>query len=215
MRTTSALRALRFLGSVATVIAAFEACSGDDAPEALGYPAPPTLSFGAISTGTGTPQLACDGHLAVTLVLGNWDLRPPGVCTILQCGQVRVSIPDLGVTRVSASSTVDLDLSGADIAGGDYTLTAELIDDAGKVFAITDGGNSSAEGKTELQPASGSCPPTSGEGGAPGVGGEGGSGGAVGEAGTSGEGGTSAEAGAAGTSIVEGGAAGAAGSSAI
>ncbi len=190
MTRSRSLQALRYLGSSLLLLSVFEACSGDDSTPPDPFTAPPTLEISGISLGNGmvgqsgaSGVLACDNTIDVTLALSNWLLYPPGKCDgTPQCGQVRVTLlsPDgaeLG-SQLTASLGVNVNVANLVAAGkltaGLYGFRAELVDDAGKVYAATDGGISTTERAFALAlPAE--C--TNGAGGAPGEGGMGGFGG--------------------------------------
>ena len=197
MTRSRSLQALRYLGSSLLLLCVFEACSSNDTSAPDLFHGPPTLEITGISLGSGTTGqggdsgvLACDGNIGVTLAITNWTLYPPGKCDgAVQCGQVRITLLDgpkgaeLG-SQLAASLGVNLNVSklvaSGDVKAGNYAIQADLVDDAGKVYAITDGGNSSAEQAFSLAlPAE--C--ASGTAGA-------GLGGAAGEGGVAGFGGT-------------------------
>ena len=146
-------RALRYLACVTVAIGWVEACSSNDSTTVIVPAGPPTLAITGVSLGdaSDSPLLACDYTIAVSMEVGNWTLRPPGVCTEPQCGQVRVTLLDAPgganlLTQVAASAGVALNVSMLrdTLRAGTYTVEAELIDDAGKPFVASDGGNSSA-----------------------------------------------------------------------
>jgi len=174
MKRAPALRALTFLGSTLLVLAVFEACSNDDSSTST-VAGPPSiaitkLSFGraTVSPTDGAP--ACGNPFGVTLSIGNWTMKEPGACeSTPQCGQIRVTLLKSSdstalATKVAVSAAVDLNLAKA-LEAGSYTIEAELIDDAGAVFAITDAGSSSAQKSFTLNPAV-DCPIGAASGGA-------------------------------------------------
>jgi hypothetical protein len=181
----------------------FEACSSnDDTTEPL---LPPTLAITDISVGPGdTSVLSCDHIVGVKIALENFTLKPPGACTAPQCGRARVSLLDgpqgkVLVSRVAANTGVELDLdeleqsdgSLLDVSAlsGSYGIEVELLDDAGKLVVVADGGNGSAQRSFSIDSVAPECPPLDGAGGAPGEAGATGSAGAAGSAGDAGAGG--------------------------
>jgi len=147
---------LKVLGASLLVLCAFEACSSDEGAAPNPFDAPPTLEIAGISLGNGGDGsvLACDNNIGVTLAFSNWRPEPPGKCgSTPQCGQVRVSLLDgpNGAELASTSSAaigVNLDLTplveNGTLKSGSYAIQAELVDDAGRVYPITDGGNNTA-----------------------------------------------------------------------
>jgi hypothetical protein len=139
----------------------FEACSSDQGATPNPFNEPPTLEISAISLGSGSigqggdsSLLACDDTIGITLTLQNWRPEPPGKCgSTPQCGQIRVSLLGADGAVVSSTSSaavgVNLDVTrfveDGTLKAGSYTIQAQLVDDAGGVYPITDGGNSSAE----------------------------------------------------------------------
>ena len=179
MKRTPASRALTFLGSALLVLAVFEACSNDDSSTST-VAGPPGISITMLSFGPATVSPtdgapACGNPLGVTLSVSNWTLKEPGACASTpQCGQVRVTLLKSSdssalATKVAVSAAVDLHLARA-LEAGSYTIEAELIDDAGAVFTITDAGSSSAQESFTLNPSV-ACPigATSGGAGAAGA----------------------------------------------
>jgi hypothetical protein len=173
VKQTPALRALTFLGSTLLLLAIFEACSNDDST--LTVDGPPSISITKITVGPGTDAgQACGNPIGLTLDINNWLLKQPGLClSAPQCGQVRVTLTrgsdgSVLATRVAVSAAVDLTALGS-LETGSYNVEAELIDDSGNVFAITDAGSSSAQETFQVNPAV-DCPSSS-TGGAPGAGG--------------------------------------------
>ncbi|MET0793925.1 MAG: hypothetical protein ABW061_20565 [Polyangiaceae bacterium] len=194
----SRLRALRYLVGVVFTIGIVEACSSDDPPTALIYDGPADLDISRISLSQGnvldggSTELACDSKLAVALSVQNWDLRPPGLCPTSQCGRVRVQLSGasdfIWLTQESASTGLTLDLSrfrSADadpqLVAGTYTVSAELIDDAGNPYNPGDGGKGSAAKQFRLDlptscGSSGGASPGTGNAGAAGESGAAGAG---------------------------------------
>ena len=175
----------------------FEACSSsNDTTEPL---LPPTVAITGISVGQGdTSLLSCDHIVAVSIALQNFTLKPPGACTAPQCGRARVSLLDAPdgkvlVSRDAANTGVELDLdelkqsdgSPLDVnaLSGSYGIEVELLDDAGKVVIVADGGNGSARRSFSIDSVAPECPPADGAGGATGEAGSGASAGAGGSAG--------------------------------
>ena len=175
----------------------FEACSSnDDTTEPL---LPPTVAITDISVGPGdTSVLSCDHIVGVKIALENFTLKPPGACTAPQCGRARVSLLDgpngkVLVSRVAANTGVELDLdelkqsdgSLLDVSAlsGSYGIEVELLDDAGKLVVVADGGNGSAQGSFDIDSVAPECQPADGAGGATGEAGATGSAGTAGSAG--------------------------------
>ena len=202
MITHRSAQALKYLGSSLLLLGVFEACSGDDAATPNPFHDPPTLEIASISLGSGSigqggdsSVLACDETIGVTLAISNWYAYPLGKCgTTPQCGQIRINLLDgpkgaVLATKTSASVGVDLDVAqlvaDGKLTAGSYTIQAELVDDAGAVNPVTNGGNKSVEQAFNLTLSDG-CPE-----GTPGMGGssDGGMGGSVELPGASGEGG--------------------------
>lgn len=177
----------KVLGASLLVLCAFEACSSDEGAAPNPFTEPPTLEVAAISLGTGDGSvLACDNNIGVTLALSNWRLEPPGKCgSTPQCGQVRVSLldgpngPELASTS-SAAIGVNLDLTPlvekGTLKSGSYAIQAELVDDTGHAYPITDGGNNTAARAFTLS-LSRSCASGSAGASSGGASGEGGMGG--------------------------------------
>lgn len=183
MTRSRSVQLLRYLGSSLLLMGVFEACSGDDSAPTDLFDGPPTLSITGISLGSGmtgqggdSSVLACDNTIGVAIALTNWTLYPPGKCgSALQCGQVRVSLLDGGPNgavlsqRLAASLGADLNVStlvtSDKLHAGGYTIQAELVDDAGVVYAITNGGNSTTEQTFNLTLADGCAEGTAGAGG--------------------------------------------------
>ena len=181
MKRTPAQRALTFLGCTSLLLAGFEACSSNDS-STLSVSGPPSISIAKISFGPSaevaqggaSSEPACGKQVAVMLNINNWLLREPGLCqSTPQCGQVRVSLfkdteSNPLATKDAVSASVDLTVPGS-LEAGSYKIEAELIDDDGKVFTITDAGSSSAQESFDVNPAV-DCP-SSAAGGAAGSGG--------------------------------------------
>ena len=165
MKRTPAQRALTFLGSTLLLLAGFGACSSNNS-STLPSSGPPSISITKISfepstelgQGGASNVPTCGNQISVMLNINNWQLREPGLCqSTPQCGQVRVSLSkdtdsNALATKVAVSASVDLTVPGS-LEAGSYRIEAELIDDAGKVFTVTDAGSSSAEALRELNPA--------------------------------------------------------------
>jgi len=187
-------QALKYLGSSVLLLCVFEACSTDDAATPNPFKEPPTLEIADISLGNGS-SLACDNTISVTLALSNWKLYPPGKCgSTPQCGQVRVSLLDgpsgkpllsQAFASVGANLNVGQLVESDELRAGSYAIQAELIDDAGHVYQVMDGGNDTAERTFTLSLSAG-CAPGSAGASAGGASGEGGMGGAFFETGGSG-----------------------------
>jgi uncharacterized membrane protein YgcG len=194
VKRTPAPRALTFLGATLLVLAVVEACSnGDDTPTSV-FNGPPSIAIGKHVLSPDTDNGTCGKSLDVTLAISNWLLKEPGLCeSTPQCGQVRVAVLKDGdrselAYKVSASAEVELSFDSELKPGVKYEIEAELIDDAGNVFTITDAGSSLAQAPFTANPPT-DCPigatseggagGLSGFGGAPPDGGAGGSGGSV------------------------------------
>jgi hypothetical protein len=158
---TRALRALTFLGSTLLLLSIFEACSNDDDSSALTVAGPPSISITKLSFASGTVVdgvPGCGNPIGVALSINNYLLKQPGLCeSTPQCGQVRVTLlkgsdSTALTTKVAVSAGIDLNLA-APLEAGSYAIEAELIDDAGKVFTITDAGSSSAQKTFTLNPS--------------------------------------------------------------
>ena len=213
MKRTPAQRALTFLGSTLLLLAGFEACSSNDS-STLPVSGPPSISITKISFGPSTEvaqggassEPACGKQVAVTLDIKNWQLKEPGLCqSTPQCGQVQVSLfEDMDsnalATKVAVSASVDLNALRP-LEFGSYRIKAELIEDDGTVFTITDAGSSSSEEPRDLNPAV-DCP-SNAAGGAPGSGGSSSS-----DAGAAGFGGAAPDLGTAGSDGIVAGAGG-------
>ncbi|HEY5374514.1 MAG TPA: hypothetical protein VIK01_12570 [Polyangiaceae bacterium] len=213
MKRTPARRALTFLGSTFLLLAGFEACSSNDS-STLPVSGPPGISITKISFGPSTElaqggassEPACGKQVAVTLNINNWLLKEPGLCqSTPQCGQVQVSLfkdtdSNALATKVAVSAAVDLTVPGS-LEAGSYKIEAELIDDDGKVFTVTDAGSSSAQESFQVNPVV-DCP-SSAAGGAPGSGGSSSS-----DAGAAGFGGAAPDLGTAGSDGIVAGAGG-------
>lgn len=205
----SRARALRYLVGVALTMGIIEACSGDDASSPIVFNEPASLKINSISLDKGdaldggSTELACDYKIGVELEVDDVYLRPPGTCQISQCGRVLLELLDSSsskpwIKQEYASAGITLDLSqfaapnaARPLVAGTYTLSVELIDDAGNPYNTGDGGKGSAERSFEL-----ALPSQCGSAG----GGSSGMGGAAGEAGSSGEGGAAGSSGEAGSS---------------
>lgn len=145
MNQRGALRALKHFGSALLLVSLFEACSNNDDIQVSSGPTSisiTSIAFGHEATGDGgvggvPSELSCN-DLNVTLNISNWSLRPQGVCQdTIQCGQVRVTLTDpMGATRVKveASAGVDL-LLPSSVTSGSYAIQADLVNDAGQVYA--------------------------------------------------------------------------------
>lgn len=204
MKRTPAPRALTFLGSALLLLAIFEACSNDDGTPASPFSGPPSisitrLSFGPATVADGAP--ACGNPLGVVLDINNWLLKQPGLCeSTPQCGQVRVTVSRSSDSTVLAKKTsvsagVDLDLASP-LAAGSYDIEAELIDDDGNVYNITDAGSSSVHESFEVSPPADCSNGAAGAAGAPSSeAGAGGFSGAPPDVGAGGTGGSAAGAG--------------------
>jgi hypothetical protein len=215
VKRAPASRALTFLGSTLLVLAVFEACSNDDSSTST-VAGPPSISITKLSFGSATVSAAdgapaCSNPLGVALNIGNWTLKEPGACASTpQCGQVRVTLLKSSdstalATKVAVGAGVDLNLA-TPLEAGSYTIEAELIDDSGAVFTITDAGSSSAQKSFTLNPpvdcSSGAgSGATSGDAGAAGA--------SSSEAGASGFGGAPPDLGTAGSDGIVAGAGGA------
>jgi len=174
VKQTLALRALTCLGSTLLLFTVFEACSNGDS-SALAVAGPPSISITKISFGPSVEAgQACSNPIGITLNINNWLLKQPGLClSTPQCGQVRVTLTRSSdssplAAKVAVSEGVDLTVAGSLEMGG-YNVEADLIDDSGKVFTITDAGSSSAQEDFQVNPAVDFT--NSAAGGAPGVGG--------------------------------------------
>jgi hypothetical protein len=142
----------------------------------------------------------------------------------LQCGQLRVSLLDLNgpesverLSLIAAGNGVALDVrpllsATPPLTDGTYAVKVELVDDAGRPYVASDGGNGSTQTDFDLK-LPGDCtstPETPGNAGTSGAGPEIGSAGAGGESGGAGDaGGDSAGGGHAGADSAGGGNAGA------
>lgn len=147
----------------------------------------------------GSPVLACDYQIAIALNVQFWDLRQPGACPVTQCGRVRIRLSDAThdkplIDREFASAGISLDLSsffptGGDpqLAAGTYTLSADLINDAGNPYNPGDAGMGSAQESFQLELPTNcdTADGAAGAGGSPGVVAEGGAAGLAGSAGSS------------------------------
>ncbi len=206
--------ALCFLGA-ALVVAVVVACSSGADTSVTPPAGPPSIAITQLSLGHGetgqggdSSRLACDYTVGVTLEVGFWTLHTPGLCDATpQCGPVRLSLLDgvdgkrLGKAQYAANTSVDLNLTKlldiSTLRAGSYAVLAELVNDAGDVFTITNGGNSAAQQAFMLRlpgdcaEALGAAGAPSNEGGAAGFGGvpDLGAGGQDTEGGSSGNGG--------------------------
>lgn len=210
MKRTPALRALTCLGSTLLLLAVFEACSNDDDSSTLTVNGPPSISIAKLAFAPGTSADGapiCDSPLGVTLNINNWTLKQVDLCeSTPQCGQVRVTLSrgsdsTVLASKVSVSAAVDLNLASP-LEAGSYKIEAELIDDDGKEFTISDAGSSSAQESFAVNPAV-DCA-SNGAGGAPGAGGS-----SPGDGGAGGFGGAPPDLGTGGSSEVVAGAGGA------
>jgi hypothetical protein len=207
-------RAVRYLVGIALTMSVAFACSDDPATIPTGFDEPASLDISSVSLSTGnvldggSTQLSCDKNLAISLAIENWDLRPPGACPVTQCGRVRLQLSDgsgsyasPAIERASLGVTFPIDPP----VSGTYTLTADLIDDAGNPYNPGDGGKGSAQVSFRLNLPT-NCEANGGTGGTGGTGAEAGAAGSVGGSESAGAGaaGDSA-AGAGGTSGAGGG----------
>lgn len=114
-------------------------CSEEKAPPAI----PPLARLELVSPGvtSGTAPCVARGDdarqsITVEVAVRNFTLRPPGGCTVHECGSVQLSFKDGGddPTLVVQSSAETTSVSTLNLRDGVVDLEVKLLSDSGETF---------------------------------------------------------------------------------